>query len=506
MKNWKKALGVAICGFAAAVSLAGCGGTSDGGAKGKHLNMGLYWFGESLDPANGWDSWTLTRIGAGETLVTVTDKMKFAPQLADKWENISPTTWKLHIRKGVKFSNGDDMTPELVKASLERTLEKNDRAKKLSKIKDIKVDGENLIIETTEPYGSFISSLTEPLFTIMDTKNGDADAATAPVLTGPYAVTVFTKNDEIQMKRNDNYWDGKPKLDTVTVKYVKDDTKRAMALQSGELDLIQRVDAANRSLFENDSYHIFEDTGTRVYLLNVNMDGVLRDDNIRQAVSEMIDYNALAAVEGNGAKPAGAPFPDSVPYGQVNTKDHQDLAAAKANMAKAGYTEKNSDGYYVKDGEPLTLKLAVWGNKTAMYEAFQAQLKQAGVKVDVVHVQEPDMVDSVGGFDLLENNWITASTNDPYWFLDGLFRSDSKSNSGHFNDPEVDRLLKEMSTTFDDNRKNELTNEIVERIMKEKPAYFLVFPANNLVGKSKVTNVPVFPIDYYVMTKDIDVK
>lgn len=77
MKHLKKAIGVALCCCAAAVSFAGCGsgGASQGGAKDKHLNLGLYWFGESLDPASGWDSWTLTRIGAGETLVTVTDKM-----------------------------------------------------------------------------------------------------------------------------------------------------------------------------------------------------------------------------------------------------------------------------------------------------------------------------------------------------------------------------------------------------------------------------------------------
>ena len=51
------------------------------------------------------------------------------------------------------------------------------------------------------------------------------------------------------MKRNEHYWDGKPGLDTVTVKLFEDDTSRAMALQSGEIDLMQRMTEANRSLF-----------------------------------------------------------------------------------------------------------------------------------------------------------------------------------------------------------------------------------------------------------------
>lgn len=359
------------------------------------------------------------------------------------------------------------------------------------------------MIETTEPYGSFISSLSEPIFCIVDTKNGDSSMDMAPILTGPYAVTGFTKNQEIQLKRNDNYWDGKPQLSSITVKYIKDDAKRAMALQSGELDMIQRVDAANRSLFENDKYHIWEATGTRVYMMRMNHDGALKDNHIRKALSEMIDYPALAAVEGNGAKPAGEPFPDSVPYGHVKQKAKLDRADAEKELAQAGYTEKNSEGYYTKDGNPLELKLATWGTKSAMYEAIQDQLKQAGVKVDIVHVQEPDMTDSVGGFDLLESNWITASTNDPYWFLDACYRSNSKSNYGHYSNEKVDALLKEMASTFDADKKNSIAGSITEEVMKDSADLFLVYPSNNLVTSAKVSNVPVFPIDYYVVTKDI---
>ena len=54
------------------------------------MNVGLYWFGETLDPTHEWDAWTLTRIGAGETLATVTPDMKFAPQLADSLGKCGP--------------------------------------------------------------------------------------------------------------------------------------------------------------------------------------------------------------------------------------------------------------------------------------------------------------------------------------------------------------------------------------------------------------------------------
>ena len=58
--------------------------------------------------------------------------MQFEGQLADKWANVSPTVWKFHIRENVKFQNGDAMTPERVKASLERTLKENKKSGQIS--------------------------------------------------------------------------------------------------------------------------------------------------------------------------------------------------------------------------------------------------------------------------------------------------------------------------------------------------------------------------------------
>lgn len=504
----KKFLYAIFCCLFMTVVLAGCGGNdkAPGGNAVKHLNLGLYWFGESMDPAHESDGWTMVRIGAGETLVTVTDKMEFKGQLADKWENVSPTTWKFHIREKVKFQNGDDMTPELVKASLDRTLKMNAVVKKSANIKEIRVEGQDLIIETNQPNASLLAAMTEPAFSIIDTKADMNKVASAPVLTGPYMVTGFTKNQEVQLKRNEYYWDGKPGLDTLTVKNIEDNTKRAMSLQSGELDLMQRVDSASRSLFENNKYKIFETIGTRVYMLTMNYDGILADSSLRHALSYAVDYEALAKIEGNGAVAAGEIFPPTVPYGHVKNKMKTDIAKAEALFNEAGYTEKNGEGIYVKDGRPLTLKLAVWGSKTATYEAIQAQLRKAGVNVEIMKVQNADAAVAAGGFDLLEQNWITVPTNDPYLFVNQIFRSGHKSNRGKYSNAEVDQILDRFPTVFDDKEKDKMITEIAEKVVADVPVLFLAFPSNNLVGAARVKNVPVFPIDYYVMTKDITVE
>ena len=91
------------------------------------------------------------------------------PSLAESWEhNEDYTEWTFHIRQGVKFSNGNDMTPETVKASIERTAEQNSRGGNLM-LDSIEVDGEYVIFKTTEPYSAFPYYLTEPMCIIVDT-------------------------------------------------------------------------------------------------------------------------------------------------------------------------------------------------------------------------------------------------------------------------------------------------------------------------------------------------
>ncbi len=483
---------------------AGCGG---GGMKSTagHLNLAIWWFGETLDPAHGWDGWTLTRIGAGETLVAVNEHMEFVPQLADKWENVDPTTWRFHIRPGVKFQDGTAMTPELVKASLERTMQENERAKKAARIAEIRVDGENLIVTTTEPNASLVSTLSDPVFIILNTQADLSKVASTPVLTGPYAVTGWTKGAEIQLKRNEHYWDGKPGLDTITVKKFEDDASRAMALQSGEIDLMQRVSVANRALFEDASkYKIYETSGVRMMMLTTNENGVLADKNLRLGLAYLLDTEALASVYGNSAA-AGEPFPTSVPYGHPGEKIMHDAAKADAAFAAAGY-KKNAQGMYEKDGQPLTLQFATWGDKTTLYEAVESQLRAGGVTIKMVHVQEPDKVDSVGGFDLLEEDWSVATTNDPYSWLNGMFYSKSAANRGHYNSAAYDAIIDEMAQALDPAKKDTLVTQAAKQLIEDQPTIFMIAPTTTVAGKANVKGVKIFPLDYYLVTKDITVE
>ena len=503
MKRW---LVLAMTLLVAVGLLAGCGNDSSKG--GKHLGVGLFWFGVTLDPTHEWDAWTLTRIGAGETLATVDKDMKFQPQLADSWENVDPLTWKFHIRENVKFQNGTVMTPDMVKASIERTIANSKRSKEALKLDSITVEGQNLIFKTTEPNAHLLADLTEPAFVIVNVGE-TKDMENAPILTGPYKIVKHTKQEEIQLGQFKEYWGGTPGLETVTVKNLEDHSKRAMALQSKDVDLIQKVDGSNRSLFETGDYNLLEVASVRAHMLQINMrEGMpLADPKVREAVGLMIDYDALSKALGNGAVPGGAPFPPTANMGfdTLQHKQHKDLQKADALLKEAGYTKQGN--VYVKDGKPLQLTLGTWGKDTVAYEKIQADLIEAGVAVEIKRVQGAEETLGTGGtaFDIGENNWVTLATNDPFRFLVSLFKTDAKNNRGGYSNPQVDALVDKMANTFDPAERKAITQNIQNILIQDNAAYFLYYPISSVATNKRVHNAQAFPIDYYLITKDITV-
>ena len=110
-----------------ACSVMGSGVTTFAADNDSHINLALFTYIEGMDPATDWCGWNLTRCGVGETLVTVNENMEIVGQLADEWEQTDDTTYRFHIRQGVKFSNGTELTPEIVKDSIQRSIDNNSR-------------------------------------------------------------------------------------------------------------------------------------------------------------------------------------------------------------------------------------------------------------------------------------------------------------------------------------------------------------------------------------------
>ena len=111
----------------------------------KEITIGVTSFADTLEPTEQYFSWVVSRYAIGECLTKFDENGEIVPCLAEKWENSDDgKTWTFKIREGVKFSNGDDMTPEMVKASIERTAEKSDRVPEFFDLDSLEVDGSSI--------------------------------------------------------------------------------------------------------------------------------------------------------------------------------------------------------------------------------------------------------------------------------------------------------------------------------------------------------------------------
>ena len=497
-----------------ACSVIGSGVTTFAAENDSHINLALFTYIEGMDPATDWCGWNLTRCGVGETLVTVNENMEIVGQLADEWEQVDDTTYRFHIRQGVKFSNGTELTPEIVKDSIQRSIDNNSRGGDL-KIANIEVDGENVVFTTDGAYSAFVSQLTEPMTVIVDITADTSNYDTMPICTGPYAVSEYVSEEKIELVANENYWDGEVPLDKVTLKCVDDQTTRSMALQTGEIDIAYNLKTENLVEFEgNDNYDIQELQSLRstYAFMNQNEDHALSDKALRQALLRGLDKETYCNTLLEGGATAGkAPVPPTLDFGFDDLKDENsyDPDSAKKILDEAGYKDVDGDGFVeTPDGDPLVLDFVIYTSRAELgvyAQAAQASLKEIGINVNLNTVSYETLLDmrDSGQYDLLIWNVLVANTGDPENYLRENWYSSSANNTAGYNNPEVDKLLDELAQTFDEDKRKDLIIDIQQDIMDDAATVFFGYETTYLFSNKKVTGVKMYPMDYYWLTKDI---
>ena len=531
---YRKIMCALLAGSLAAGLLAGCGNsagekadTEDTAASGENsaldktggdggeITICVTSFADTLEPTEQYFSWVVSRYGVGETLVRFDENGEIVPCLAESWEiSEDQLTWTFKIREGVKFSNGDDMTPELVKASLERTFELSDRAVSFFEPASMEVDGQNLLIKTKEPVAILPGSLADPLFLIVDTQaDTDAFAMEGPICTGPYAVESFSPTDSCVVVRNEYYWDGEVPLDKVTLKCIDDQTTRSMALQTDEVQIAYNLKTENLADFEDSGeYNIQQLESLRSTYAFMNQNGVLGDKALRQAVIRGLDKETYCDTLLEGGATAGkAPVPPTLDFGFDELKDENayDPDGAKVLLEEAGYKDTDGDGFVeTPSGEKLELNFVIYTSREELNvyaQAAQASLKDIGINVKLNTVSYETLLDmrDSGEFDMLIWNVLVANTGDPEKYLRENWYSTSSSNQMGYDNPQVDELLDQLVTEFNEDTRKNLIMQIQQLIMDDAATVFFGYETTYLFSSKSVTGVKMYPMDYYWLTKDI---
>jgi peptide/nickel transport system substrate-binding protein len=479
----------------------------------KNITVGLNLYQTNLDPALEWNGWYVSMYGIGETLVKFNKSMEIEPSLSDSWKKVDELTWQFHIREGVKFHNGNPLTANAVKASMERALKANPRTQEMLAVNSITADGQNLTITTKTPHTTLLGNLADPINSIIDTTAAAETVAKAPIGTGAFKIKSYTDGSEVVVERYNDYWDGKALINEATFKYIKDDNTRSMALQSGEIDVANNVSINNLSLFEDTSkYTISKATSLRIVMSYFNFNNeFLKDPAVRKAIALGVDRESYSKslLKGTAVAAVG-PFPGSLPFGNKNLTGYTyNKAEAAKILNDAGYIDTNGDGIVEKNGKNLSLNIAVFPTRAeipVLGEAMQAQLKEIGIAANLKSYESVNPILKSGDFDLSLYNVNTATTGDSQAFLEGYFRTGGSTNFGKYSNSNVDSQIDKLKTEYDTQKRNEIATKVQQTLLDDNASLFLVNPMSNRVSKSTVSGMEVYPIDFYMLDNKVDKK
>ena len=373
--------------------------------RGGTLNLARYMEPQTLNPNKTPENgclWVMNQVA--EALITVDETGRgLKPGIAESW-TISPDklvyTFKL---REAKFSNGEPVTAEDVVFSLDRARDPENMFGWLYPAFDSveAVDSKTVRVTLAEPNAAILSTLSFVPGAIFQKSSCEADLEAcddAPICSGPFMVKEFTRGVRVVLVRNPYYWDKGadglplPYLDQVNILYIPESGARVMGLRKGEFDAITHLPLNLVETLEKVSGIKVEVAPSyRVDMIYLNhKKAPLNDKRIRLALNYATDHEAIRKVvyHGYGEIPNSYMEPINFHSDEVASIPF-DLEKAKSLIKEAGY-----------DGTPIELLVAAGhANERKVVSMLQQSWTQAGLKVDLVEVDEGTLVTKIVGSD-----------------------------------------------------------------------------------------------------------
>lgn len=516
---------------------------SDGGAAStgeKVLSVQIGPNPETLDPAlnSAVDGGNMI-LHTFECLLTVDQDGKLAPGQAESWDvSDDGLTWTFHLRDGLKWSDGSDLTANDFVYSWQRVCDPNVAAPyaetvlsmvegyedaiagDITKLNVVATDDSTLEVHLSSPcsyFGSLAAFATlSPVQQATVEANGDAWAVDAStyISNGSFYISEWVPGSYIMCTKNPYYWNADAvKLDAIKFNLIEDANASYSAYQTGEVLFIKDVPTEEiPSLEGNPEFHVDPIIGT--YYLSLNTQKAPFDDvNVRKALSLAIDreYVANTLMQGTYSPASnfmgpgwidtdGSQFMDNANGGQpyIDTTNHEaNVEEAKKLLAEAGYP----DG----EGFPtITYSTNDAGYHKVVAEYLQQAWAELGITLDVDIVEWASFTPMRrnGDYEASRNGWV-GDYSDPSNMLDLLY-STNGNNDGKFNNAEYDAAMDISRTTLDDKERSEALHEAEDILMDQAACIPVAYYNDFWLQSEKITGMWHSAYGYwYFMYADI---
>nr|WP_242667345.1 ABC transporter substrate-binding protein [Parendozoicomonas haliclonae] len=489
-------------------------------AQAATLKMALDADPVSLDPHEQLSGGTLQMSHlVFDPLVRWNKDLSFDGRLAEKWERVDENTMRFHLRKGVKFHSGNEMTAADVKWTFDRLLTSPDFKAVFEPFSGMNVVDEYTIeLVTKRPYplvlnaASYIFPMDSKHYSGMDDKgqekgllkkHADTYASRNASGTGPYTVIERQQGVKMVYDRFDGYWDANSpgNVDQIVLTPIKEAPTRVAALLAGDVDFIAPVPPTDHKRLEkSEGTDLVTMSGTRVitFQLNQNRVEAFKDKRVRQAIAYAVNNEGIVKKIMKGfATAAGQQGPKGYAGYVEDLKPRYDLKKAKALMAEAGY----EDGFTITMMAPNNRYV----NDEKIAQAVSSMLAKINIKVDLKTMPKAQYWPEFDkrSADMMMIGW-HADTEDSANFTEYLLACADEAtgwgqyNSGNYCNPAVDKLVKAAGSETDPAKRAAMLQE-VEQTLYDDAAYIplhwqnLAWGASKKAGIEEVVNVMDFP-------------
>ncbi len=435
----------------------------------------------------------VTQYNIFETLTKINADGSVTPLLAERWE-VSPDlkTYTFHLRRGVKFSNGEPFNAATVKYAFERAggeKSTNKDKRTFAAMESVRpIDDHTVVIINKEPDPDFLFYMGQATASMVEPKSADSNA-TKPVGTGPYVLDNWSKGSSIVLKASPSYRNpGAIKIKRATFRFISDPAAQVAAVLSGDVDAFVRVTPRGAAQFKANPRLQTITSGSRaktVLAIN-NARKPLNDVRVRRAISMAIDRKAVIAGAGDGfGVPIGSHYvPGAAGYIDTTGVNPYDIEKAKALLKEAGVTT------------PLELTLVLPPPPYARQggEVIVAQLAKIGIVAKVQNVEWAQwLANTYGG---PKNYDLTIISHVEPFDLANFTKADYYWG---YNNPKFNALYDKIKTTPNVAERNKLLGEAQKMLADDAVLAWLYQPQWVTVAKRGLNglwkDMPIFVND-----------